>query len=318
MSLYVNGRRTAPVIGIGQGEPIEIDDELSLESENPVQNKVITARINELESYIEEMGSEFDGDIEALRQEIYDRFEELGSELDEHFASIDDRFEELGSEMDERFNDLEEDIDERFTTLEENIDNRFEDLEDELDEEFAEVHGQLEELEDTKVDKLDFLTALDMYELWYGVESSESSESSEQPGPHTLNVVIVPVTLLDEYDYMVDEQVLTLFTNKVCKVGYEDVDGMVMIPAVENSDGSHSFTAPDGVETVYVVLKGDANLDGTMTLADADLVFSYVHSGTAIDPLGKFAADINNSGDLIDSDAVIISFAVLNGTPLDW
>lgn len=288
MSLYVNGRKVAPVLSVGNGAPIEIDDELSLESENPVQNKVITARINELE------------------QSVVDRFEAMGSELDEEFADIDARFEELGSEFDGKVEDLYNYTDAKFEELEESVDSRFED-----------VNQEIENLDDKKVNKVDFLTTLDVNELWYGVNSSESSE--EEP-EDDLEVVIVPETLIGVEDYVVEGHKLTLLTDKVCKVGYEDVDGYVMIEVVENADGSHSFVAPEFVNRVFVVLKGDANLNGEVTMEDADLMFAHIHNDeeAVIEPLGVFAANINNRDGIIDSDAVVVSFSVLNKTPLEW
>ena len=45
-------------------EPIKVDSELSLESENPVQNKVITQKLNELEQSIPTIDSELSGESE--------------------------------------------------------------------------------------------------------------------------------------------------------------------------------------------------------------------------------------------------------------
>ena len=49
---YKNGEKLAPVIGIRKGQAINIDSELDSESENPVQNKAITAVINEIKEWI--------------------------------------------------------------------------------------------------------------------------------------------------------------------------------------------------------------------------------------------------------------------------
>lgn len=49
---YKNGEKLAPVIGIRKGQAINIDSELDPESENPVQNKAITAAINEIKEWI--------------------------------------------------------------------------------------------------------------------------------------------------------------------------------------------------------------------------------------------------------------------------
>ena len=267
MSMYVNGRRTAPVIGVGQGTPIEIDEELSNVSENPVQNKAITEK------------------FEQFEESVSDRFESLGSEVDEHFA-----------------------------TLEQSINDRFEALGSEVDEHFERVEASIEDLDERKVNKADFLTLLDAYELWYGVESSEE----EPPVPFVLKVTDVPETLLDDTECVVEDNVVTLKTNKICKVGYEDVDGYVALEAIKNEDGSHSFIVPEGIEEVFVVMKGDANLDGTITMEDANMMLASIHGGEPLTGLNFFAADINNNGVIVDSDAIVISIMASKDSGIDW
>ena len=269
MSLYLDGKRMAPVIGVGNSGPIVIDDELSRESENPVQNKVITERIDNLE------------------ESIYNEFEEMGSEFDGELANLVNY-----------------------------VDNRFESLGSELDEQFEEVDEELAKLDWDKVNKLDFLTALDVYALWYG----ESSESSDDPG-EDLVIHIVPSSILSDGEYEVEGRVLTIYSQAICKVGYEDVDGMVAIGATTNPDGSHSFEIPDGVEDVYVVLKGDANLDGHITMEDADLMLSTIHSEDPEDDLkglNFFAANINNNETITDSDAILISIIASRNNEINW
>jgi len=305
MSMYVNGRRTAPVIGVGQGTPIEVDEELSKVSENPVQNKAITEK------------------FEQFEESVSDRFESLGSEIDEHFAtleqSIDDRFDELGSELDERFQEVYDTID----ALGSEVDEKFQEVYDtiealgsEVDEHFERVEASVEDLDERKVNKADFLTLLDAYELWYGVESSESSE--EEPVPFVLKVTDIPETLLDDAECVVEGNVVTLKTDKICKVGYEDVDGYVALEAVKNEDGSHSFTVPEGIEEVFVVMKGDANLDGNITMEDANMMLASIHGGEPLTGLNFFAADINNNGVIVDSDAIVISIMASKDSGIDW
>ena len=271
MSLYLDGKRMAPVIGVGNGGPIVIDDELSRESENPVQNKVITEKIDNLEESIynefEEMGSEFDGEIANVLNYVDNRFEALGSELDEQFTAVDE---------------------------------------------------ELARLDYDKVNKLDFLSALDVHLLWYGDESSESSGVDPS---QSLTIHIVPASILSDSDYKVEGRVLTIYSEAICKVGYEDVDGIVAIGASANPDGSHSFEIPAGVEDVYVVLKGDANLDGHITMEDADLMLASVHSTDPADDLtglNFFAANINNNETITDSDAILISIIASRNNEINW
>ena len=291
MGLYLDGKRMAPVIGVGNGGPIAIDDELSRESENPVQNKVITERIDNLEESIynemEMMGSEFDGNLADLTEYVNNRFEVMGSEFDGEIADLTNY-----------------------------VDNRFESLGSELDEQFDEIDQRLVKLDWDKVNKLDFLTALGVHTLWYGEE-----ESSEEDPESKLNVHIVPTSIIGENEYKVEGRVLTIYSQVICKVGYEDVDDMVAIGAITNPDGSHSFEVPEGINDVYVVLKGDANLDGVITMEDADLMLMSVHNNNPEDDLkglNFFAANINNNETITDSDAILISIIASRNNEIKW
>lgn len=51
----INEQRMAPVLTVKNGNPIQVDGELSLDSINPVQNKVITSALMDIEADITEL-----------------------------------------------------------------------------------------------------------------------------------------------------------------------------------------------------------------------------------------------------------------------
>lgn len=73
-------------------------------------------------------------------------------------------------------------------------------------------------------------------------------------------------------EFEVEGSTVTVDYDKACKVGYLDGDTYVMITATPNGDGTYSFEAPEGVTEVLAVVKGDANNDADVNMADKLLV----------------------------------------------
>ena len=126
---------------------------------------------------------------------------------------------------------------------------------------------------------------------------------------------------IKEYDaetdsgYTVRENVVTVKYSEACAVGYL-VDGeYVAIEAVKNDDGSYSFTAPEGVNEVLVVVIGDIDGDGDVDEADIDLMAgSQMPEGESLTAKQHFAADINRNGVVNSADRVWIARSLLDKT----
>ncbi|MBO4818953.1 MAG: dockerin type I repeat-containing protein [Firmicutes bacterium] len=108
--------------------------------------------------------------------------------------------------------------------------------------------------------------------------------------------------------YAVGNEVKVLY-DLPCKVGYYDValGKYVALQPEENEDGSYSFTAPEGVTEVLLVIKGDATGDGGVNLGDAARIKAYFRRKTSLDEKALFAADITGDGAANLGDAARIT-----------
>ncbi|MBR6595234.1 MAG: hypothetical protein IKK72_01490 [Oscillospiraceae bacterium] len=121
-------------------------------------------------------------------------------------------------------------------------------------------------------------------------------------------------------DYEIEGNVVTVTHTAPCKVGYWDAENnkYVAITAVSNEDGSYSFTAPENVTEVLVVVKGDANLNGELTGGDASRLTAYVLGKVTLTPEEIFAADATGDGRILGSDASRITATILGKTQMEW
>ena len=119
--------------------------------------------------------------------------------------------------------------------------------------------------------------------------------------------------------YAVSGQVVTVSSEKACKVGYISEGAYTEIDAVDNGDGSYSFTAPEGVDEVILVIKGDANLDRRVTAADIARVNAGILGKTTLTSVEIFAGDVDGNGTLtVSEDIEAIKSDVLRREALAW
>ena len=103
-----------------------------------------------------------------------------------------------------------------------------------------------------------------------------------------------------------------------CKVGYL-VDGVyVKISGTMNPDGSYSFTAPEGVTEVLVVISGDVNGNGSIQAADKSRLNAALLKKTTLSAKEIFAADVNDDGQLLAADKSRLNAVLLKKTTLTW
>lgn len=122
----------------------------------------------------------------------------------------------------------------------------------------------------------------------------------------------------DSISYSVSGQVVTVSCDVACKAGYLKDGAYVAIAAVEGSDGSYSFTAPEGVTEVLLTVKGDANLDGRVTAADIARINAHKLGKTIIGSDEFFAGDVTGDGAITDADIDALKEDVLRASPLAW
>ena len=119
--------------------------------------------------------------------------------------------------------------------------------------------------------------------------------------------------------YAVSGQVVTVSYDKACKVGYISEGAYTEIDAVDNGDGSYSFTVPEGVDEVILVIKGDANLDRRVTAADIARVNAGILGKTTLTSVEIFAGDVDGNGTLtVSEDIETIKSDVLRREALAW
>lgn len=130
------------------------------------------------------------------------------------------------------------------------------------------------------------------------------------------------LTVEDTYNigYTVIGRVVTISNiEKVATVGYLKNGVYTPLKATENADGSYNFAAPASVNKVYIVVKGDADFDGTVDADDIDAIKAKVLSGDlTLDSLAALAADANGDGRVTAADIARINAVLLEKTDIDW
>lgn len=139
----------------------------------------------------------------------------------------------------------------------------------------------------------------------------------ESTGTTDLKVVPLADALKDKYT--VSGQTVTVTYDYACKVGYLDGGKYKAIAATDNGDGSYSFTAPDGVEEVILVVKGDVDGDGVANTADKtvltrSLLDSAHPAHRTLNEEEAFALDVDNDGTIGVSDKTLLTRSVLPST----
>ncbi len=96
-------------------------------------------------------------------------------------------------------------------------------------------------------------------------------------------------------DYITVNRSVKVVYEVACKVGYLEDGVYVPCEVFPTDDGYYTFDVPEGVDEVILVMKGDANLDGRITLADSTLVKSYFNRAvthTTMLPEELFAGNV--------------------------
>ncbi|MBO4819831.1 MAG: InlB B-repeat-containing protein [Firmicutes bacterium] len=135
------------------------------------------------------------------------------------------------------------------------------------------------------------------------------------------NVLVTPYpasAFTEGSDYLVSGQNVTVYGNTPCRVGY--YSGGKYVPcSISSSGGSyHTFTVPDSVGEVILVVKGDANKDGVVNLGDASRIKATFRNKLTLDAAELFGADVNSDGSVNLGDAAQITAAFRNKFTITW
>lgn len=120
--------------------------------------------------------------------------------------------------------------------------------------------------------------------------------------------------------YTVDGHNVTVTYSLPCKVGYENADGTyTAITATDNGDGSYDYVVPEDIDEVIVVVKGDANSDGVVTLADSTRTKAVVNKKTSfVSDYAEFAANVNTDNEVTLADSTRTKAVVNKKTSFTW
>lgn len=157
----------------------------------------------------------------------------------------------------------------------------------------------------------------------YGYEDYTASVTVSGDTVHNITMskpaADLTVNCIGKISYTVSGQTVTVPHNLACKVGYLVGNDYVAITPVANNDGSYSFTAPDGITEVVLLVKGDVSGDGKINIADTSKVYGHVKgTGILADPIACFAADVSGDGKINVADTSKIYANVKGTTPLAW
>ncbi len=132
-------------------------------------------------------------------------------------------------------------------------------------------------------------------------------------------VVITPVGGENALVCRMERQTLTVSCDRPCTAAYQGADGAyIHLTASANADGSYSYTVPDGVSAVTVVVKGDLNGDGKLTAMEArQIMMAVTHSGS-LSGQQMLCADLNGDGKVSAIEARQILSAVTNSAAVKW
>ena len=132
-------------------------------------------------------------------------------------------------------------------------------------------------------------------------------------------VADLTVNCVGKINYTVSGQTVTVNHSLACKVGYLSGGKYVALTPTKNSNGTYTFTAPDGVTEVLLIVKGDVTGDGRINVGDTVKVYSHV-KGTALltDAKALFTADVTGDGRINVGDTVKVYSHVKATSLLTW
>ena len=131
------------------------------------------------------------------------------------------------------------------------------------------------------------------------------------------DVSVVPIGI-NSSSFTVSGNIVTTDSNVPLAAGYYSEGSFVPLEATENSDGTHSFTVPEGVYELVLVLKGDVNQDGRLSNADSTKLKAAVKGMTELDPTQILASDVNNDGKLSNADSTKLKAVIKGMSGISW
>ena len=156
-------------------------------------------------------------------------------------------------------------------------------------------------------------------EMWYSsLGGSLLIYVKAQMQGNSGNVKVTPYGI-DPADIDIDGSVISTGLTTPIKAGYMSEGKYISIPSSESTDGTHSFTVPEDVDEVILVLKGDADLSGEFDFFDVVTSKAMdLYTDDSYTLIQQFAADVDGDDEFGFFDVIMIKAADLGKTPLSW
>ncbi len=115
----------------------------------------------------------------------------------------------------------------------------------------------------------------------------------------------------DAFDsYTINGHVVTVKCKLPCRIGYLEEGAKVYTPVkavlLEGTTDQYTYTVPDHINKVILVLVGDANLTGNHSNADSTATKAHIKGINYLDVIEQFAADANFSNSISNADSTSI------------
>jgi len=119
--------------------------------------------------------------------------------------------------------------------------------------------------------------------------------------------------------YKVDDHELEVTYSVPCKIGYKDASGNYIAINVEDAASEkHMYSIPMSVTEVLVVVKGDTNGDGKITLADATKTKAAFNNKIVLTAEEVFAGNVNTDDKITMADATKTKAVYNNKSSFAW
>ena len=131
-------------------------------------------------------------------------------------------------------------------------------------------------------------------------------------------VTNVTVVAKGAITHTVEGQVVTVTHTAACKVGYLQDGKYVAITATHVEGNTYTFTAPEGVTEVLLVVKGDVTGDGRINVQDKTQVNAAAFRQLTLSAIATFAGDVTGDGRINVQDKTQVNAAAFRQLNFTW
>lgn len=124
------------------------------------------------------------------------------------------------------------------------------------------------------------------------------------------------IQVIGNIEFTQENNIITVSSERACKVGYYDGGKYASVCAESNGDGSYSFNLPAGATQVLAVISGDVNLDGRVTASDIARLNAHMLGKITVGADALFAGDVDGDGKATSDDIAKMTDDILRRNAL--